>query len=560
MDRIILGDNQFFGINHMSQTRAAERGVRFATDEAVLKVVDTALDCGIRAFMLNTNDRVAGLCEHFRSHPSRYSDMRFYVSMPYAHKYASAVNEKGVIGAVREIVLRDNSGPQIMSMLAHGGMGLLKQDPFELMRVLIDAEMKAFRGLNVEVMFLQNIVTDLLLGYGVKEVFVQFADYIRKKYDAEPGFITLNMPMLVDILLDCGIENPIVCSAVNKIGYLMNPDIASYDTCLAEKRFRPMAMSILASGAVPPREAVDFVARKRMIQSIVFGASSRAHIEHTKALIDDIDAAAAVQSPGGTREGVPLADKDAGPDIRRIQVLGVPVDAVDEATALRCVKARLDGSGPPGYIVAINPEKVQAAATDPQLSEFIEGGLLLLPDGVGVVWALKRLQGISVERLPGADFMESLCALAQRRGSRVFVYGSSEDVNKAAVEALCARYEGLEIVGRSHGYVPEEKMEELVARINDSGAEVLFVALGSPRQEKWIEKWLPKLSVKVCQGVGGTLDTIVGKVRRAPLSWQRRGLEWLYRFIRQPQRIHRQINIWVFAMRVLREKSRSVGK
>ena len=289
MDRVILGDNQFFGINHMSQVRAAERGVRFATDEAVLRTIDMALDCGVQAFMFNTNDRVTGLCDHFRAHPTRYSDMRLYVSMPYAHKYASAVNEKGVLGAVREIVLRDNSGAQIVSMLAHGGMGLLKQDPFELMRVLIDAEMKAFRGLNVKVMFLQNIVTDLLLGYGVKEVFVQFAGYIRKKYGAEPGFITLNMPTLVDFLLDCGIENPIVCSAVNKIGYLMNPDIESYDRCLAEKPFRPMAMSILASGAVPPAEAVEFVASKKQIESIVFGASSKAHIAQTKALIDEID-------------------------------------------------------------------------------------------------------------------------------------------------------------------------------------------------------------------------------------------------------------------------------
>ena len=156
----------------------------------------------------------------------------------------------------------------------------------KVMELLVQIEMKIFRGLNVKVIFLQNIVTDLLLGFGVKDVFVAFYEFIKNKFGVEAGFVTMNMPKLVDFLLACGIENPIVCSSINKAGYFMNPDQQSYEIALKEKKFRPIAMSILASGAVRPTEAVDYVCGELGIQSVVFGASSRPHILETKKLIE----------------------------------------------------------------------------------------------------------------------------------------------------------------------------------------------------------------------------------------------------------------------------------
>ena len=121
---------------------------------------------------------------------------------------------------------------------------------------------------------------------GNKEIFIEFATHIKKTYGVDPAFNTMDMPKLVDFLLDCGIENPIVCSSINKIGYLMNPDRTSYEDAIRTKPFRPMAMSIMASGAVPPHEAVEYVASQKNIRSIVFGASSKAHIQETKDLIE----------------------------------------------------------------------------------------------------------------------------------------------------------------------------------------------------------------------------------------------------------------------------------
>jgi hypothetical protein len=284
MDRIIFGDNQFFGINHMSEEKAQAQAERFKDIKAIIQVIDTAYDCGIHAFMFNTHSRVAELCDHFRANPDKYADLRLYPSMPYAHKYANAVNEKGIIGALNEFCFVGPLG-QVLRRIAHGAMSIVNRDMMESMKLLVDVEMGLFRDLNVRGIFLQNIVTDLLLGIGAKQIFVEFADHVRKTYGVDPAFNTMNMPRLVDFLLGCGIENPIVCSSINKAGYLMCPSRQAYEKVLDEKVFRPMAMSILASGAVSPKEAIEYVCGLPKVQSIVFGASSREHIEQTKEII-----------------------------------------------------------------------------------------------------------------------------------------------------------------------------------------------------------------------------------------------------------------------------------
>jgi hypothetical protein len=286
LDKIIFGDNQFFGINHMSEEKAQALSEKFRDLKAITDVIDLAYETGIRAFMINTHSRANDICDHFRNNAARFRGLKLYPSMPYAHKYANAVAEKGLFGALNEMILRDTGIAALMGILSKGGSIVFERDMIKVMQLLVDMEMKIFKNLAVKVMFLQNIVTDLLLGFGIKAVFVEFVRYIREKYNVEPGFVTLNMPRLVDFLLDCEIENPIICSAFNKAGYFMNPDIESYERVLHQKRFRPIAMSILASGAVPPEDAVEYVTRQPGIQSIVFGASSQQHIRQTKELID----------------------------------------------------------------------------------------------------------------------------------------------------------------------------------------------------------------------------------------------------------------------------------
>lgn len=238
----------------------------------------------------------------------------------------------------------------------------------------------------------------------------------------------------------------------------------------------------------------------------------------------------------------------------RIEVLGVPLDLVDMQGALTAAEALINGDVTSGCILAVNPEKIIALRQDAWLLGFFRKAALLIPDGIGAVWAARTLSGANVGRVPGADLMQNLCALAAKKGYKVFFYGAKEEVSAGAVEILKERYPGLKVVGRRNGYVSLEEMDGMIDEINLSGAQILFIALGSPRQEKWVAQYGDRLQVKVIQGIGGTLDTITGHVKRAPVAWQRLNLEWFYRLLKEPKRIKRQIQLPIFALMVLKQK------
>ena len=283
MDRIIFGDNQFFAINHMSEEKARTQGLRFRNIKAVIDVLDIAIDLGIKTFMCTTHDRIGEVCDHIRSDHERYKDFKIYPCMPYAHKYVNAVTELGIMGTFKKFL----PGSMIGTVF-RGGVAAAKRDFISMMKILVDMEMKMFSGLNTEVIFLQNVVTDLLLGIGMNDFFVEFSEYIQKKYNAEAGFITMNMPRLLDVLEECGIQNPIICSSINKIGFRMCGGMESYEKILKEKKFRAIAMQVLAAGAIPPADAMEYVCSQKNIDSVLFGASSRAHIKQTKELIEKV--------------------------------------------------------------------------------------------------------------------------------------------------------------------------------------------------------------------------------------------------------------------------------
>jgi hypothetical protein len=290
MDRILFGDNQFFGVNHISEERARQQAMRFQDLQAIIDVLDIAYEEGIRTFMCTTQDRMVDVCDHFRRHKNRYPGFKFYPCMPYAHKYANAVTEYGLLGALQRFMPRNNK----LSAILKGSMSLATRDIEGMAQLLVDSEMNMFRHLETPVIFLQNVMTDLFLGLGVKEAFRIFADHVRIIYKAEPGFITMNLPRLRDVLEELGLENPIICSNINKIGFRMCGGMELYEKTIATKKFRPIAMSVLASGALQPREAIEYVAKQTNIQSIVFGASSRGNIKQTMQVIREIYAHAVV--------------------------------------------------------------------------------------------------------------------------------------------------------------------------------------------------------------------------------------------------------------------------
>lgn len=281
MEKVLFGDNQFFAVNHLSDEKSREQAIRFKDDSAIIRVLDQVIEEGINTFMCTTHDRIANICDHMRANPDKYRDFKIYPGMPYAHKYANAVTELGIIGTIKSYVPGN-----IFGTFAKGGIAYLSKDFLKLMEIFIDAEMKMFKGISTPVIFIQNVVVDLILGLKAYDAFIAFDEYIRKKYNAEPGYITMNMPALLDALDSAGIKNPIICSSINKIGFRMSGGKEIYEKYLRDKEFRPVAMQVLAAGALKPREAIEYLGNFPRIESVLFGASSRAHIKETKELIE----------------------------------------------------------------------------------------------------------------------------------------------------------------------------------------------------------------------------------------------------------------------------------
>jgi len=231
--------------------------------------------------------------------------------------------------------------------------------------------------------------------------------------------------------------------------------------------------------------------------------------------------------------------------------LGVYVSTLTYDDILADIEKRM-ASGQRSTIIAVNPEKLIAASKNAELKQLINSATYQIPDGIGVVLASKLKGGRITSRVTGIDLMERLIARAAEKGYRVFLYGAKEEVVKKAKENLEAKYPGLCIAGYVNGYVNDD--EAIVRKINEANADLLFVALGSPRQELWIRAYMDALNVKVFQGVGGSFDVFAGHVKRAPKPFRRLGLEWFYRLVTDPKRFKRQLALPKFLWKMLTEK------
>lgn len=281
MDRVILGDNQFFGVDHLSDEKARQKEQRFRDTKEIIRVLDDAYDIGVRTFMCTTYARIGEICDHIRKHPAQYEGFEIVPCMPYAHKYANAVTEMGIAGTLKHYT----SGEGLMNALVKGGWAVLQRDAFKMMQLLVDTEMSMFKGMNVKAIFLQNIVTDLFLGLGMYDFFSEFDKYVRKKYDAEPGFITMNLPRLATALEEVDIHQPLICASMNKINFRVSGGMEKYEQVIGDKKIRAVAMQVYAAGALRPKEALEYICKVKGVESILFGASTKDHISETYDLI-----------------------------------------------------------------------------------------------------------------------------------------------------------------------------------------------------------------------------------------------------------------------------------
>lgn len=285
MERILFGDNQFFGVNHVSDEKSRAQMMKFKEDKTILRTIDIAREEGVNTFMCTTHDRIGNICDLIRQEPDKYKGFNIYPCMPYAHKYANAVTELGIVGTLKQYVPGNFFGS-----LFKGGIAFVSKDYMAMMELLIDAEMKMFKGINTPVIFIQNVLTDLIMGLGMKDVLKEYHEYIIKKHNAEPAYITMNMPMLLDMLESVGIKNPIICSSINIDGFRMSGGKELYEHTLKTRQVRGIAMQVLSGGATPVKQALQYVCGLPNVESILFGASSKGNIHETVSLIRQFDA------------------------------------------------------------------------------------------------------------------------------------------------------------------------------------------------------------------------------------------------------------------------------
>lgn len=234
--------------------------------------------------------------------------------------------------------------------------------------------------------------------------------------------------------------------------------------------------------------------------------------------------------------------------------LGIDVCSVNMEQVLEEIDGIIKNRRP-SFVVAINPEKIMKAQRDEGLVRLLNSADIQIPDGVGVLIASKLRRGTIKSRVTGIELMESICSRAPEKGYKIFMLGAKPGVAEGAAGILRTRYQGINIVGIRDGYFKDE--DEVVEEIKSSGADVLFVAMGSPKQENWITRNMERMGVPLCMGVGGSYDVICGNIRRAPAWMCRMGLEWLYRLIKEPWRYKRMMVLPVFLGKVVLGGSRN---
>ena len=237
----------------------------------------------------------------------------------------------------------------------------------------------------------------------------------------------------------------------------------------------------------------------------------------------------------------------------RTKILGVGFDTLtmDEAVA---EALRLLREGGRHYICTPNPEIVMDAQRDKDLMGILRGADLVLPDGVGVVWASKYTRRPITERVAGYDFTQRLLDKLKDTDETVYFFGAAPGVAAAAARKMERTHPGLKVAGVHNGYFDAQEEKKIIKELRDLQPSLLLVGLGAPKQEKWIYENQRLINVPLCIGIGGSFDVMAGNVKRAPVLFQKLGLEWLYRLLSQPKRIFRMAKLPRFVFAVLRSK------
>ena len=253
-----------------------------------------------------------------------------------------------------------------------------------------------------------------------------------------------------------------------------------------------------------------------------------------------------------------IMEKEKKVKCGKIDILGIPIDMVSMNEAMEAFEELMTSSEKGmGLIATPNSEFIVAAQKDPAFGDILRSADLVIPDGIGLVYASKILGCPLTERVTGIDFLTRILERLEKEGKSIFLLGSkpgdaeNPGVAELAAQRMKEKHPGLHIAGTHHGYFDRDEEDSVVEEINRSGADFLCIALGSPKQEEFAWRNKNILTPKAAIGVGGSLDVWAGTVKRAPEFYQKHGIEWLYRFVKQPSRINRMAALPLFILKIL---------
>ena len=282
MESILLGDNPFFGVDHLSHERAREKANISQDFTNALEVIRYCFNAGATGMVVSTHPRLKELIGMIKSDQDLVNKVQFFPILPYVQGYVLKVNEKGMVNTLAEI-LNQASLQNKFKIITKGGLGILKKDFYSLFKLFIDIELMQLQGTKIKTVFLHDVLTDLALSLRMKNIFDIFQEHLHDHYNVEAGLVTKNFPLLISRLDEWNLHYPHIMTSFNKIGFQMNPSRIECERALQNFDGRVIAMSVYAGGYIKPQEALDYITSLPNLNTAVIGISS---VEHAKSTLD----------------------------------------------------------------------------------------------------------------------------------------------------------------------------------------------------------------------------------------------------------------------------------
>jgi len=276
---ILLGDNPFFGIDHLSQERARQRMESLKGFDEITKKIEAVTELGVKGFVVSIHPQLRELITHIESKTNLIEELSFYPIIPYAQGYVSKVTEKGIVGALND-VLSSATTTEKLKIFFKGSVGFLKKDFDKLFQTLIDIELLPFKNTKTRIIFLHDVLTDLAISLKMKDFMKTYLNHIRDNYKTDVGVVTKNFPKLVKTFSEWEMDLPVIMTNFNPIGYQMNPSKDECENNLQDLNTKIIAMNTLAGGYISPEISARYIS-KLNLESVVIGMSNQQHAKES---------------------------------------------------------------------------------------------------------------------------------------------------------------------------------------------------------------------------------------------------------------------------------------